>query len=123
MSQAAGSSTRQPHSTIVVHQSYDEYSVDIARANYGQSHMNNTEVHEDGWLGNPYKVGEDGDREEVVAKFTQDFLDRIQEDKEFRHAVAELKGERLGCWCQKAHAEGPLCHGEVIKATIEKLHN
>lgn len=99
----------------------DETDVYIGRGEGGDVHILNSEVGEYGWLGNPYPLS-DYDREESIARFTRDFLDRIESDKEFRHAVAELKGENLGCFCQNLEDEGPACHGEVIAHVADLLY-
>jgi len=66
-------------------------------------------------FGNPYTLGIDGTREEVIAKFKKYFYNRIETDKHFRDQVLGLKGHILGCYCfPKA------CHGDVI---IEWLEN
>lgn len=60
--------------------------------------------------GNPFIIGRDGTREEVIEKFEQ----WIKEDEEPRaiainSMIKELKGKRLGCWCK------PLpCHGDIL---------
>lgn len=59
-------------------------------------------------FGNPYKIGQDGDRNEVVGKYRTWFMKRLQ-DPRFRLVVEELRGKSLGCHCH------PLpCHGDVI---------
>jgi uncharacterized protein DUF4326 len=61
-------------------------------------------------LGNPFKIGEDGTREEVIAKYETYFRERISKDERFRVAVEKLRGrEILVCWC----APKP-CHADVI---------
>ena len=52
--------------------------------------------------GNPYKIGVDGNREEVIAKYREWLKKKLEEDP--------LKGKDLACWC-------PLnkpCHADVI---------
>lgn len=62
-----------------------------------------------GPFGNPYVLGQDGDREEVIRKYRIYFHDRLKFDREFRKKVEALKGKVLGCHCT------PLaCHGNVI---------
>jgi hypothetical protein len=53
---------------------------------------------------NPYKVGRDGTREEVIAKY-----ERHLHDSGLIDAVRELRGRDLVCWC----APEP-CHGDVL---------
>ena len=55
--------------------------------------------------GNPFKIGRDGTREEVIAKYREWLLDNepLMED------LAELKGRDLYCYCS------PLpCHADVL---------
>jgi hypothetical protein len=53
---------------------------------------------------NPYKVGCDGTREEVIAKY-----ERHLHDSGLIYAVHELRGRDLVCWC----APEP-CHGDLL---------
>lgn len=86
----------------------NSYDIDIGRADNGQSHMNNTEAGEPGWIGNPYPESEHG-REKCIELFREDFEERIASDPEFRNAVENLRGKTLGCWCSPKP-----CHGDVI---------
>jgi len=81
-----------------------KYDVYIGRAGKGMS----------GYFGNPFKIGEDGDREQVIQKYKEWFWNRVNEDVEFRNRVIELKGMTLGCFCHPK-----LCHGDVIIAWLE----
>lgn len=98
-----------------------ETNVYIGRGSNGEVHILNSEVGEYGWLGNPYPLSE-YDREKSIALFARDFLNRIESDKEFRRAVAELDGANLGCFCQALEEDQPACHGEVIAQVVELLH-
>lgn len=98
----------------------------VGRGYNGEHVMrSDVEIGERGWLGNPFKIGEDielgGDvvvqdatREDVVEWFEKVFVWRLEQDVEFRRAVAELAGEPVDCWCQERGVAGPACHGEVI---------
>lgn len=55
--------------------------------------------------GNPYRVGVDGTREEVVAKFRKRLLQR----KDLLEELPELRGKNLMCFC----APEP-CHADVL---------
>lgn len=55
--------------------------------------------------GNPFQIGKDGTREEVIAKYRE----WIQGQPELLAALPELQGKTLGCWC----APKP-CHGDVL---------
>jgi len=45
--------------------------------------------------GNPFVIGKDGTREQVIAKYRQYLLSR----PDLIAALPELKGKILGCWC------------------------
>lgn len=56
--------------------------------------------------GNPYVIGRDGDREEVVAKYAAMICaDPLLQQQ----ARDELRGRDLVCFCAPA-----LCHGDVL---------
>ncbi len=56
--------------------------------------------------GNPYKIGPDGDRDEVINKFIQYLKKRPTLVKE---AHRELKGKDLVCFCAPK-----ACHGDIL---------
>ena len=58
-----------------------------------------------GKWGNPFTIGRDGTREEVIAKYRA----WIVTQPALLAALPELEGKILGCWCS------PLpCHGKVL---------
>lgn len=63
---------------------------------------------------NPFVVGKDGTREEVIAKF-EEYLNLlfIEHPAEFKQ-LKKLKGKTLGCWCKPE-----ACHGDVIKRFLD----
>ena len=73
-------------------------------------------------LGNPFKIGADGNRNETIDKYRAWLTEALKNDvsvkREFDALVAAYAafGELiLVCWC------APLpCHGEVIREFIEK---
>ena len=66
-------------------------------------------------FGNPHKIGEAGDREEVIRKFREDIERRKQSDPiGLMLDLIELEGKDLACWC----APEP-CHGEVWIEAVE----
>ncbi len=60
------------------------------------------------FFGNPYVIGKDGDREQVVEKYRKWFGERLKDDN-FRKQVLGLRGKVLACYCWPK-----LCHGNVI---------
>jgi hypothetical protein len=55
--------------------------------------------------GNPFKIGKDGDRATVIAKYEEWILTRL----DLLADLPALRGKRLGCHCK------PLaCHGDVL---------
>jgi len=82
--------------TTVVNKDHDKYDILITR--------------ETKW-GNPFHIGKDGTREEVIEKYrkwivTQPLLIALLET---------LKGKRLGCVCKPLNN----CHGDVLVELIE----
>jgi len=65
--------------------------------------------------GNPFKIGRDGNRKEVIDKYEK----YIREKPELLKDLDELKNCRIGCFCF------PLfCHGDIlIKLIKEKEEN
>lgn len=60
-------------------------------------------------FGNPFQIGQDGSRSEVIAKYREYFYDRVRRDRQFAEAIEGLRGNDLACHC------APLpCHGDVI---------
>jgi hypothetical protein len=56
--------------------------------------------------GNPFVIGKDGTRKQVIEKYREWLLD---DPVMVRVAKLKLKGKVLGCWC----APKP-CHGDVL---------
>lgn len=54
--------------------------------------------------GNPFTIGRDGTREEVIEKFRQSLTPEM-----IQRCKKELKGKVLGCWCAPK-----ACHGDVL---------
>lgn len=57
--------------------------------------------------GNPYHIGRDGTRQEVIAKYAH----WIFKQDELLAALPDLHGKKLGCHCSPE-----LCHGDVLRA-------
>lgn len=61
--------------------------------------------------GNPYVIGRDGTRHEVIKKYRKYLL----QHPELIEALPELKGKVLGCWCSPK-----ACHGDVLVELANK---
>lgn len=62
--------------------------------------------------GNPFVVGADGDRLQVIEKYRR----HLKKSPELMAALPSLKGKRLGCFCAPK-----ACHGDVIVEFVEAL--
>ncbi len=80
---------------MIVHCKKDKYDVYIGRGSK--------------W-GNPFKIGKDGTREEVISKFEI----YIMSNPELFNCLPELVGKTLGCWCAPK-----ACHGDILKRMVE----
>ena len=58
---------------------------------------------------NPYKIGIDGTRDEVIEKYRKYILEKLNSDAVFKKQLLCLKGKTLGCWCKPEP-----CHGDVL---------
>lgn len=83
--------------TTVVHCKREPYDVYIGRPSK--------------W-GNPFVIGEDGTREDVIALYREYVLMRA----DLIRALPELKDKVLGCWC---HPQS--CHGDVLAELADKV--
>jgi hypothetical protein len=90
--------------TTVVHVR-DEHDVYIGRAMPGRKASE---------FQNPFRIGKDGTRPEVLQKFRQHLLQMLERDPSAADRLRQLKGLRLGCWC-KPHD----CHGDVLAEWLD----
>jgi hypothetical protein len=60
--------------------------------------------------GNPFVIGEHGDRAEVIRKYREHLL----RSPELVASLHELRGKVLGCWCKPK-----ACHGDVLVELLE----
>ena len=64
--------------------------------------------------GNPFRIGRNGSREKVIARYRAHLWRRIRAGEVTLEELAELDGCWLACWCK------PLpCHGDVIARAAE----
>lgn len=60
--------------------------------------------------GNPYQMGIDGDRDEVIRKFKYDFDNGLlKASGDLETNLSNLRGKQIACHCKPA-----ACHGDVI---------
>jgi Domain of unknown function (DUF4326) len=62
--------------------------------------------------GNPFVIGKDGDRAEVIAKYRA----WIADQPHLLAALPELHGKRLACFCAPQ-----ACHGDVLAELVAFL--
>ena len=89
--------------TTVVHVNEAAYDVYIGRP-YGP--------HAGSKWANPFHIGKDGTREEVLRKYEN----WIVSNRDLLTSLGELKDKVLGCWCHLKE-----CHGDVLAAMVNKL--
>lgn len=81
----------------VVHCKRDTYDVYIGRPSI--------------W-GNPYAIGKDGTREEVIELYRKYINDNPELQEQAKNL---LKGKILGCWCSPY-----ACHGDILAEIANK---
>lgn len=62
-------------------------------------------------FGNPFKIGRDGTRQQVLAKYEEHLF---KHPKLVARARKELKGKKLGCFCKPK-----ACHAEILAKYID----
>ena len=85
----------QSNETRVVHCKKEPYDIYIGRGSI--------------W-GNPFIVGKDGTREEVISKYEA----YIMNSKKLIDQLHTLVNKTLGCWCKPE-----ACHGDILKIMVE----
>jgi len=69
-------------------------------------------------LGNHDKIGRDGNREEVIAKYKKYLWNCIRVVDELNRLKDMSDSTVLGCWCKPK-----ACHGDVIIKAVNYLKN
>jgi len=64
--------------------------------------------------GNPFLIGKDGTREEVIAKYKLYLWQKIKSGVVTKEKLISLDNKRLGCFCKPQ-----ACHGDVIAKAVE----
>lgn len=67
-------------------------------------------------FGNPYIIGKDGAREDVLRKYGIYFYNKLNSDDNFAREVIDLKDKTLGCFCRPQR-----CHGDIIVEFLNSL--
>lgn len=65
------------------------------------------------FCGNPFIIGCDGTRKEVMEKYRKWFKERLK-SLSFKAKIKRLKGRTLGCHCKPK-----ACHGDIIINYLE----
>lgn len=68
--------------------------------------------------GNPYQIGKDGDRDQVIAQYREYLWRQIQNGEVTSTDLLNLDGKRLACFCKPK-----ACHGDVIVAAVAWAKN
>ncbi len=63
--------------------------------------------------GNPFRIGKDGTRDEVLEKYRQYIL----ANPDLILHLPELLGKTLGCWCKPLR-----CHGDILNEILERYN-
>lgn len=91
--------------TRVVHCMREQYDVYIGRAIIRLGLLQSK------WA-NPFHIGKDGTREEVIEKYKDYFWGR----KDLVGSIGELKDKTLGCWCKPK-----ACHGDFLAEVADMI--
>jgi hypothetical protein len=91
--------------TTVVHVRRGAFDVYVGRANARHRLLASK------WA-NPFKIGRDGDRATVLAKYR----DYLLGQPDLLADLHELRRKRLGCWCKPVDGFGGrvLCHAQIL---------
>ncbi len=63
---------------------------------------------------NPFKIGKDGTRDEVIQKYKTYIIKKLKDDVFFQKELIRMKGKNIGCWCFPEP-----CHGDVLLELID----
>jgi len=83
--------------TRVVHCKKEEYDIYIGRPSD---------------FGNPFEIGKDGTREEVIEKYEK----YLRSTPNLMARLYQLQGKVLGCWCSPKP-----CHGDVLARLADRI--
>ncbi len=66
---------------------------------------------------NPFRLDRGEARSVVLDRYRSYISRRLDNEPGLRSQLADLQGQRLGCWCAPK-----LCHGDVLVELIEATH-
>ena len=69
----------------------------------------------DSIFANPFKVGRDGDRKNVIWKYQEYIEERLLSREITNEDISNLRGKNLGCWCKPDR-----CHGDVLLKILDQ---
>lgn len=73
------------------------------------------DIRRPGLWGNPFTIGKDGTRAEVIKKY-EEWVTTSPEAEHLRAKLPTLQGKTLGCCCKPKP-----CHGDVLVKLIKAL--
>ena len=91
--------------TKVVHVRKAKFDIYIGRA---YAEFDESEWH------NPFVIGRDGNRKEVLEKYRKYILSR----PDLMSRIHELRDKTLGCWCKPQ-----ACHGDILAELVDEYGN
>jgi hypothetical protein len=100
------------HSVLASMRKKNGVPIDGALIAWAESQDLAVRIDRSGDWGNPYKIGTDGTRDEVITKFRRHF----EKNPELMARLPELKGKVLICWCCPEE-----CHGDVLLEALEAV--
>lgn len=71
--------------------------------------------------GNPYRIGVDGDRATVIAKYEELLLHGVR--RKMLRCLPRIRGKPLACWCRhdgEPRTPDNACHGDVLVALLAR---
>lgn len=66
-----------------------------------------------GKWGNPFTIGKDGTRKEVIDKYAEWLITQPK----LINSLFELKDKKIACWCSPKE-----CHGDVLAEIVNKFY-
>jgi len=73
--------------------------------------------HDSIWA-NPYKIGKNGTREDVLNQYELYIRNKLQNQPDLKEELMKLKNKKLGCWCFPEP-----CHGDVLIRILHEIEN